>query len=457
MKTPCRIPLNPCDNCIYGHHRFLASRNRGENIAFMSIEFANRLDPAVVKRALASVMRLHPVILGSIRTSLWRFRPFWNVPAATSEVAAAAADRAFRYEDLRADHDGLARFDTFKPDWTSSDGPQVRLEHHDLPGDRTRLVLRWPHYFMDAEGAQSLLAELEARRESDSAASAIPDRPVSIFPQATLLDRLRFISRGWSQRPSRVQSIVRHLPQSDQDRIDGYRVLHRCWSGGDFDRFLGIARTMTPVGPARYGRHLAGAVVRALDRIYRDERVETGVYSITFPLRVRRFGGKEDASFQRPLFGNYLVTPTLRIQRERVSDAAALAQDISSQLRHFLDCKGDASQWALLEAASWIHALFYPLIFRFPFAAGAYSSGFSYYSAFPFRLRTLPGAKVTNLWGGGPIATPPGWNPVFSRYGDCLNLSLTWTRPAVTDELATRYASYIEEYMFASDDSPRRL
>ncbi len=456
MKTPRRIPLNPCDNCIYGHHRFLASRHHGENIAFMTIDLAARLDPAIVKSALASAMRAHPVTMGSIHTSFWRLRPFWKIPAASSEQAAFAAERAYRYEDLRADKDRLARFETFKPDWTSSDGPQVQLEHYDLPGDRARLVLRWPHYFMDAEGAQSLLAELEARRQSPLPASAALDQPVKILSQTALLGRLCLITGGWSHQQAHVHSKVRHLPRADQSRFDGYRVLHRCWSGGEFERFRGIARKSTPDGPALYGRHLAAAVVRALDRIYRDERVETEAYLITFPMRVRRPGGKDDTPFQRPLFGNYLVTPTLRIQREIVADASALARDISSQLRQFLDRKGDAAQWALLEAASWVHAWFYPLIFKYSFAAGAFSSGFSYYSEIPSPLRTLAGATVTNLWGGGPIATPPGWNPVFSRYGDRLNLCLTWTRPAITDDLAVRYASYIEEYVFAGDDSPQR-
>jgi len=461
MTPRRRVPLNPCDNCIYGHHRLLSGQQRGGNIAFMMVDLTGWIDPSVVRSALAAAMLAHPVTMSTLHTSPLRFRPFWKLPSSPSQAATLAAERAYLHEDLRTASDGAAQLDRlcterYRPDWDISHGPQVRLEHYDLPGQRTRLCLRWPHFLMDAEGAQWFLAELERQRLSGGSAEVtnsplLPDdRPVNVLSETSRLDRYRMMTTGLSGQRPHVRSSIRHLLPADSTRFDSYEVLHRHWQGQDFERVREIAKRVTPAGPALYGRHLAAVVVRALDRVYREERIETGAYLITFPMRIRRPGQPDDSPFRRPLTGNYLVTPTLCILRERASDDSSLGADILQQLNQFLARRGDAAQWALLQAASVVHPWFYPLIFKFPFAGGAYSSGFSYYGEIESPLRSLAGAEVVNIWGGGPSTTPPGWNPVFSRYGDRLNMSLTWTRPAISDDLARRYASYIEEFIFAA-------
>ena len=81
---------------------------------------------------------------------------------------------------------------------------------------------------------------------------------------------------------------------------------------------------------------------------------------------------------------------------------------------------------------------------RLPLGFEALSSGFSYYRQLPALPRTLGGASVRNLWGAGPLPTPPAWNPTFSIYGQTLNLSLTYARPAISDALAEQYVACVE-------------
>jgi hypothetical protein len=461
MMTQRRIPLNPCDNCIYGHHRWLSDRQRGGNIPFMMVDLVGHIEPSVLRSALAAVFLAHPATMGTLRTSPFRLRPFWQLPSVSNHAALQAAERAYIYDDLRTMDDSAARLDRlcnerYTPDWDLARGPQVRLEHYDLPGEETRLCLRWPHFLMDAEGAQGFLAELERQRQPDHCAESAPfpwqpdDRPVDVLSGTSALERLRLTRSGLFDQKSSVRGGVRPLTLADPNRFEGYQALHRCWEDVAFDRIRENAKRVTPFGPALYARHLAGAVIRALERIYREERIETSAYLITFPMRVRRPDLPDDVPFHRPLIGNYLVTPTLTIPRDQVGNESELGATILQQYQEFLARRGDAAQWALLQAASIVHAWAYPLIFRFPIASGTFSSGFSYYGEIESPLRGLAGAKVANIWGGGPTTTPPGWNPVFSRYGDRLNMSLTWTRPAITDDLAGRYASYIEEFLFAA-------
>ena len=64
------------------------------------------------------------------------------------------------------------------------------------------------------------------------------------------------------------------------------------------------------------------------------------------------------------------------------------------------------------------------------------------------RIRSIAGAKITNLWGCAPMAVPPGWNPIFNKFEGQMNLVLSWAHPAVPDELARRYVDLIEEEIF---------
>lgn len=450
MTARRRIPLNPCDCCIFAHHRLLLRQRRGGNIAFMMVDLAGWIDPCVVRAALEAAMAAHPITVSPLRISPLRFRPYWQAPSSPPSAAKIAAERAYAYDDFRAADDGVARMERlcmqrYVPDWEIARGPQVRLEHYALPGERTRLCLRWPHFLMDAEGAQTFLSELEQRRESSIRPheSAADDRPVDVLAGKPRRQRWRLARSGLIESQPLAAAGPNTL-HNELTRCDFYRVLNRSWQGQELDEIRDRAKAVTPAGPALYGRFLAAVVLRALDRLYREEGVHAHSLAITFPMRVQW----PDVAMVRPLTGNYVVSPTITIARETVADMAALGAEIQKQVQQFLARRGDAAQWALLEAASLVHAWFYPLIFRRFFTAATYSSGFSYYGEIESPLRRLAGADVLNIWGGGPTTTPPGWNPVFSRYGDRLNLSLTWTPPAITDEMAERYASAIEKGLF---------
>ena len=453
MSARRSIPLNPCDCCIYAHHRSLVRRQRGGNIAFMMVDVDGFVDPAAVRKAVAAVLAANPVLMSALRVSPFRLRPNWQTPSSSPRQIDLAADRTHMYDDLRAEHDATARLNQlcamrYGPNWDVSRGPQVRLEQYGLPHDRTRLCLRWPHFLMDAEGAQWFLSELG--RHFDGADGVAPSLLIARGPSVDVLAgmsrvaRVRLMMRGLAAQKSIPASEVQHVCDASSQHIESYRFLHRAWHGKEFEQIRERARTTMPPGPALYGRYMAAIVLQALDRIYREEGLDTRASAITFPMKVR-LTSSDKVTDSRTMVGNYLVTPTLTIDRGKIGDVAELGLEIHKQLQSFLERSGDQAQWALLEAASLIHAWFYPAIFRFAFAGAAYSSGFSYYGEIDSPLRRLAGADVTNIWGGGPSTTPPGWNPVFSRYGDRLNLSLTWTSPHIPDTLAERYASHIEE------------
>ena len=211
------------------------------------------------------------------------------------------------------------------------------------------------------------------------------------------------------------------------------------------------AKQAVPAGPAPYARFLAASVMRALHRLHEENSVSTDAYMITLPMRVGASQPEARLVEKRPVPGNFLVTPVICCTPQQVADRRVLDEAVFDQVQDYLRQELDLAQWTLMRAASLIHAWFYPLIFKLSMGVNVLSSGFSYYGAIEQPVRSIAGATITNCWGGGPLPMPPGWNPVFSKFGDGLNLSLTYARPAISDELADRYLELIASEAFGSD------
>jgi len=451
-----RIPLNACDFVIFGQHR-VWQRGGGGNFPYMMVELEGDIEPSEMKAALKRALSEHPVLVGGVGMSVFRLRPFWRVSNATQTVVEQAASSAYLFADLRSTGAAIAALETlcearYGGDWYRSSGPQVRLEHYALPHGRTRLVLRWPHYLMDAEGAQLFLASLGdepptvAAHAGDKDALLLPDQQSPrVLKDYGWLKLMGIIRRGMGAGRALNHVGSQHEMIDAKGRFGGYGVLHRHWGGEVFMRMRADAKRLTPAGPAMFSRFLAAAVCRAQQRLHVERGSRAEAFFITFPMRVG-FSRPDGRLFERrPLVGNYLVAPTLRVLESETTDRAVLSAEILGQVEAFLAAGGDIAQWALLELAALWHAWFYHLIFKLPLSVNRCSSGFSYYGGIKGHLRAIGNARVRNIWGGGPTTTPPAWNPVFSKFGEQLNLSLTYSRPAISDDLARRYAELIED------------
>jgi len=465
MSVARRIPLNPCDYLYFAHHDWLRRTVQSGNIAFMMIDAEGHPDPDDIKDALAAAMLAHPVTIAKLKISLARGRPYWCIPRSLPQAAQRAAEQAYCYDDLRTSNDWQARLDQlclqrYAPDWDLAAGPQVRFEQYALPNDATRFCIRWPHLLMDAEGAQLFLWEIERRHPSDSGAQspqggglppeiAPDDDTIDVLADHAVTQRLRWFRRGFSLSSDRKDLQARPLFADADSKLTDFGLVYRNWNPEEVRQIQDNAKRTTPGGPALYARHLAACVIRALHRVYIEAGKETDAYLITLPLRVTLRDRHGNIRKKRPVPGNYLVSPTLCGRLDVVADKQALAADILHQLDAYRQADGDLVQWTLISAATHMRASWYPLLFQLPLGFETLSSGFSYYGE-PIRsVRSLGGCKLTNVCGGGPLATPPGWNPTFSKFQDRLNLTMTWNRPAVPDDVANRYVDFIEQEILA--------
>ncbi len=464
--VPPRIPLNPSDYFFYSHHRMMQQRREGGNIAFMVMDVDGHVDPRRVRTILARGFLIHPVLMAPLRIALVSGRPYWRIPRDRFTAARDASAKAHLFEDFRGRDDAELLADQrawsrYTADWNLKSGPQFRLEQYVMPGNRTRIIIRWPHLLMDAAGALWFLAEMarlsstdDARHHMKSADGLRLDHEIlDPLSGISFARRLYLLLRGFFlQRGHRSLVVRTHIPP-DAPPLQDQGHIHRSWEGEQAARIRELARQRTPGGPALYARYMAACVFRALHRLYTERGIETDAYLITMPLSIFDFLPPGSAA-ARPVPGNYLVSPTLRGHAAKMGDKFALGEDIQRQLQLYRESRTPLSQWALVWAAGASRTWFYQWLMRLPMGLEKLASGFSFYGELQTPIRTFCGADVTNLWGGGPLPTPPGWNPVFSRFADKLNLSLSYSRPVIEDALARRYVQLIESEVLEIEAPP---
>lgn len=466
-SLPRRLQLNPVDYFFYCHHRLMERRGEPGYIPFMTLDLDGHIEPARLRATLARGFIAHPVLMSPLRLSRVRGRPYWLIPEDIAGAARTAADKMHTHVDLQGCDDWLATLEATcqqrcLPTWDIERGPQFALEQYTLPSDQTRICIRWPHALADAMGAMLFLAELsrlgaEGPSQPGAQTPCGPplvrrdDDALDPLEGQSLLNRLRLFSKSFSKARAHGSLRTRCLLPDSLPPFGDLRYLHRRWDAETFGAIRENAKRVTPAGPGLYARYMAVCTIRALHRIFTEQGVESEAYLITLPSPIAGAGPRFPDEPARPVPGNYLVSPTLVGRRDLVGDKRALGEDLTRQVAAYHASRTPLKQWAMAWLAGTMRASVYQRVLKLPFAFEALSSGFSYYGEIDPPTRTLCGATITNMWGSGPALTPPGWNPAFSKFGDGLNASLSYARPAISDGLAARYFALIEEEALAAD------
>lgn len=450
MSLQRRVFLNPCDYLFYSDHSIRMRRGQGPNIAYMCMDIDGSLDREKMRRSIICAMALSPTTLARLRHSILSARPYWSLPRDPDAAAREGIDAAYRFVDVRTS--GLT-YD--EPTATTGDdpsdlrdGPQICMTHYALDRDRSRICIRWPHWLMDAAGTLAFL-ELWAKCYTECGgdapfarphASKIRHRkPLAGTPLRELWRALRSQPNSGDQAKLQIGAPCAEA----SEMVREHRVLHRCWNEAEMARIRAAAKREMPPGSALITRYLATCVVQALDHLFEENGWPGDAYRIALPMRMNDGTSGDVAS--RVRFGNYIVSPLIVVDRRIAGDRARLSEDLTQQLQAYQQARGDVAQWSLMSLAATARFVVHRWIIGLRTFATLFSSGFSYYGELHPPLRSVDGMRISNLWGGGPTTTPPGMNPVFSRFGQSLNLALTYAWPSVSDELAERYLAHIEQ------------
>ena len=448
-----RIPLNPADTFFYALHRAMAGTDQHGYVAMMTTELDAWIPPDAMADALQRLLLAHPVLMARMRFSLLG-RPYWQLPKHPQIAVAEALPRIHESMDLREEPDAIERADVhmnirYSQSWKLRRGPQIKLQQYLLPDERTRLVLRWPHQLMDGAGAMWLFYELNRLGSTDELDPESTELPEGLAPGTQLLDPLaglplgqkwRLFKAGLKGDPEFEGKKAAALFDKPQP-LGELRVRHLVLEPDKVEAMRARGRQVMPAGRGRHARFMAICVLRALHRIYTERNIESDGYVITMPVNMVH----ESEGEPRPMQGNYLVSPILWGRRELADDPTALAEDLAAQLERYHADSGPLKQWAMLWGLSKLPAFIYIWLLKQSFKMGSMSSGFSYYGENSTPVRSILGAELTNMWGAGPVPTPPGWNPAFAKFDDKLNISLSWPRPAIDDGTAARFLQLIRQ------------
>lgn len=465
-----RAPLNPCD------YHFLALQSTGLGrsdcpfTAVWRLDLGGRIPPDAMRAGLVRWLRRMPVLAGRLRFSLVWGRPYWqyDVPADDAAVALHRGDVRDRggLPDVAAtlyEHHDLSGDGTFEAEssrileaecariWRLDRGPLARVVHLSGPDRGDRLFLFWPHALMDAGAGLACLAELsrfiapsDGRPAREVAAAAatpgLPSDPRAADPLRgrPLRNRFMLALRGWRdhRRTSNIK-FTRWTDGAPRD-LSRTRILSSMGGAESWAQAADAARRRTPDGPARYARHLAGAVLAALRRLYLSRGVDSPAYSVAFPMRAL---GRD----ARPPLGNHLVAPQITVTSDAI-ESGRLGEAVAACLEDFTRNDGVLRQWALQWVASASRWWIYRRLARVELNTTPIQSGFAYFDAgWEPSIENFAGVPLLRAGGGGIGSMPPGWNAIFCRYRERLTLSLSWIDGVYEESTAREFAALIEE------------
>lgn len=163
------VPFNPLDLLLYAGDEARRSKGLTPADIFIVLECGGRIDEAGLRRAIRALHHAYPVTGAALTTSALTGRPAWRLDADPPDV-----DQVLGIESSSEDCTAtLERLFTQRINWRH--GPPLRFYLVNGPAD-DHVVVRWPHFMMDARGGVILIEELAALYEQ----RANPDSVISV-------------------------------------------------------------------------------------------------------------------------------------------------------------------------------------------------------------------------------------------------------------------------------------
>lgn len=409
-------PLGPIDHMLLATSEALRARGYcGLNVLLIA-ELEGPLDVPALAVAVRRLGQEYPALSARVGFSPLLRRARWEIdPRADGAGAIEFVSHDAEAEPVAADRDAPLRA-ALGESLDPQAGGGLRLIHQRLNEGRHRLTLRWPHHLMDLEGAQLLLAQLDALLcgrplalgRDPRAAFAAPFAPW--FPLSywrVWRGRLRHLGYCLINQPRLVRK-----PEG-APRRPTFEL--RCYDAAFRARFEETARARTAAGPLRYVRGLLIAVARTYLAMCQERGRPRKRYLFSHALPLPR-------NASRPgVHGTHVTVPWIGftpsdLRSWEAADAAARRQFTAYAAR-----RRDEANWLMLRATGrWPFALArYFATHRHPRAAAGVTT--YRFGAEPLRLGD---ATITKLAATGTMNCHPGWIVADSTYRDTMAISL---------------------------------
>lgn len=433
-------PLSAYDRLFLAGHEALQRRGLPGHHCFIWLDLTSPIDRAVLDAAYLAASRKIPLVSAGIEYSIMLARARWRYSFSETDVAPIESHdltvsphptAAIQAEILSALREPL----------DPAEGRQLRLYYFEHAGGAT-LVLRWPHYLMDLEGAQGFLLEMQQASASMAANDGGREPPLA-YPPAWSRHYLRRWWSGVTRHRAVARLQARQFPEHHIDPHATADFIIRKWSVAQSAAVTDAAKRLHRSGPMLHTRHLLTASLRGLDDLADELGMTPGDhYLVPLPmLRPRR-------TPRTKLACNDLIIATIVINRELLRDPAALDASLMSQIDEYVR-GGDEATWLFMSYVGLLRKSHYEWMLRRQRMMARCSIGFTMFRAEPWSHGLL-GVGVSNAYACGLPPIPPGVMLSFMRFGDRLNLGATFFPHVCTAAKVERLVERIEHHIGAT-------
>ena len=446
-----QVPLNPLDLLLYAadEARRLAGAPGGD--IHLYLECDGQIDVEGLRDALRALWRRYPVTAARLHQARWTQRPAWRLTD-DDEISTDAAITVQFLENASAD--GLQRAtETLlagRVNWTQRPPLQLHVLRGAADGDT--VVMRWPHFLMDARGGAALLEELaalcESRGRRAGAASAGDEkrRDFGTLEPAGTIEMLRALRRA--SRPPVGWRDLRLCGEFDDAVTHTLRVQVLRFSSEAAAEIRAAA--LRVCGFARLADFLRAAAIQALHRTIAPKLDATSGYSTLHLIDNRR---RRDPG---PVCHNIFSTSPVHIPATEADDIRRVADHIRDASSNALHSRDMAVRLALL---GWMARL--PMRWLTEFRRRPIKSR---HPSLPIGLARPPslplgfmgplahaterfcGARLRNLFGVQAPAPRGGYAVNVNAAQERMNVAVTYYEPLVD---RARVAAFLGAYRHA--------
>lgn len=440
--------LTAYDRFFLAGHQALQARGLPGHYCIASLELNGELDPATLRRAVAGAVRAHPLLGARIGYSIVTGRAYWSVGDAAPD-AVAAEIVTFRDVERMPDPTAAIRNEVLAG-WNERQAPeatpQIRLWQFRAAADRHVVVLRWPHYLADLEGAEVMLQAIAAAGDARGASA-------NAATTASATDRPDVLRHPSQWRDGFARSLIRGLRLSRRTTgIDGCRLPDRgppAEPPADFafgrwpatsEQFAAAAQGVCRPGPMLYTRLLAVALLRSLHDL-RDSLGLTGEqYVIPLPLLRPRTTPRTVAA------ANDLTILTLAVPCGMMDRPLDVDASLQAQIAAYTTERHDEATWAAMSFAGWLRARHYRRLVASGRIVPPHTSGFAVFRVEP-TFREFLGCRIEALSACGLPTIPPGAMCTFCRADDRLDLGVAFFPHVIRPENVRQLVERVGEHL----------
>ncbi len=444
------VALSAYDRLFLAGHEALQRRGLSGHLCFIWLELSGRVDRAALDAAYREASMRVPLVAAGIDYSLLTGRARWRYSRVESDIA------PIEFHDLAHGDAATEMRQVLMRAWREpqdpAEGRQLRLLCFERD-DRSTLVLRWPHYLMDLEGAQGFLLEMQQAAAHGTSGAAngrghathpndgvsVREKPLSYPP-----DWSRRWIRKWIEGVRRHRTVARlnsrQLPERSIDPNATADFVIRQWSAAQTATIFDTGKRGCLPGPLLHTRHLLVATARGLDDVAADLDMTPGDhYLITLPmLRPRR-------APRTKLGCNDLVVATIVVKRDLLGDSTALHTSVLEQVDAY-NRGGDEATWVFMSYVGLLRKRHYEWMLRRKSMMARCSIGFTNFRADAWSSGFL-GGSVTNSYACGLPTIPPGVMLTFMRSGERLNLGTAFFPHVCAAQNVQRLLARIEHHL----------